>query len=369
MKNLRRIALGLVVSGVCLYFVFRDVKWREVWAHLQQMNLPLFLVSMLLMLAAYFLMTWRWRHLLDPLQMPSPGAKASPAPSPQGVRAHETIFSLYGKMMTGYFFNAFFPARAGDLVRAYLLGRSTGLRKTTVLATIVIEKAFDGIALLLMLLLSLLLLPSVTRSTAVGFSPDTLAWAAGVLMVAAIVGLALFYLYSDPIARLVERVMSRLPLPTGLRRLVVRLIETFAGGMHVFKSPRPLVSAAVISLLVWVVVAGMFATALASFDTPFPAELVGVVGLLFITSLVNLGLLVPALPGNVGTYEALCIAAMAFFGVDKELAVAFALVFHMGQLATTLAVGLVAFWMQNLSLSEMRPVEEAAEREYREIVE
>ncbi|HYP39798.1 MAG TPA: lysylphosphatidylglycerol synthase domain-containing protein, partial [Chloroflexia bacterium] len=98
-------------------------------------------------------------------------------------------------------------------------------------------------------------------------------------------------------------------------------------------------------------------------------ELVGMVGLLFITSLVNLGLLVPALPGNVGTYEALCIAAMAFFGVDKELAVAFALVFHMGQLATTLAVGLVAFWMQNLSLSEMRPVEEAAEKEYREIVE
>jgi hypothetical protein len=220
-----------------------------------------------------------------------------------------------------------------------------------------------------MLLLSLLLLPSVTRSTAVGFSPDTLAWAAGVLLVAALAGLALFYLYSDPIARLAERVMSRLPVPAGLRRLVVRLIETFAGGMHVFKSPRPLVSAALISLLVWVVVAGMFATALASFDTPFPAELVGVVGLLFITSLVNLGLLVPALPGNVGTYEALCIAAMAFFGVDKELAVAFALVFHVGQLATTLIVGLVAFWMQNLSLSEMRPVEEAAEREYREIVE
>ncbi|HUP27888.1 MAG TPA: lysylphosphatidylglycerol synthase domain-containing protein, partial [Chloroflexia bacterium] len=127
--------------------------------------------------------------------------------------------------------------------------------------------------------------------------------------------------------------------------------------------PRPLVSAALISLLVWGVVALMFASALASFKTPFPPDLMAPVGLLFITSIVNLGLLVPALPGNVGTYEALCIAAMAFFKVDKELAVAFALIFHVGQLLTTLVVGLVAFWSQNLSLAEMRPVEKAAEEE------
>ena len=78
-------------------------------------------------------------------------------------------------MMTGYFFNAFFPARAGDLVRAYLLGRTTGMRKTTVLATIVIEKAFDGIALLVMLLVSLLLLPTVTTADSAAISPDLLA--------------------------------------------------------------------------------------------------------------------------------------------------------------------------------------------------
>jgi uncharacterized membrane protein YbhN (UPF0104 family) len=88
-----------------------------------------------------------------------------------------------------------------------------------------------------------------------------------------------------------------------------------------------------------------------------------IAGLLFMTGLVNLGLLVPALPGNVGTYEALCVAAMAVFGVTKELAVAFALVFHVGQLVTTLAVGAVAFWSQNLSFAEMRPVEERAEEE------
>jgi glycosyltransferase 2 family protein len=253
-------------------------------------------------------------------------------------------------------------------VRAYLLGRKTGLRKTTILATIVIEKAFDGIALLLIFLFSLIILPAAT-TRASGVSPDTLAGLAGVALLVAIGGLLLFYKFSDKIARFVARMFDVLPLPRRFERLLVRLIETFAGGMHIFKTPRPLIVAGVISLVVWLVVGLMFLTALLSFQAAFPTELTGWAGLLFMTGLVNLGLLVPALPGNVGTYEALCIAAMAVFGVDKELAVAFALIFHVGQLVVTLAVGVVAFWAQNLSFSEIGPVEQKAEQEAEETLE
>ncbi|MDQ5825539.1 MAG: flippase-like domain-containing protein [Chloroflexota bacterium] len=366
--NIRRIGLGLLVSAVCLYFVLRGVQWGEVWRHLSEVDLLLFGVSMLLMLAAYFLMTWRWQHLLDPLEVPVAAGTTgvdgnASTPAAKGVRSHANLLNLYGKMLTGYFFNAFFPARAGDLVRAYLLGRKTGLRKTTILATIVIEKAFDGIVLLVLLLLSLVLLPSVGTAGVGGLDPDLLAWVAGAGIVVAIAGLAVFYMFSGRIARFMGSIMARLPLPERLKRLPVRLIKTFAGGMHVFKSPLPLVSAAAISVLVWLAVALMFLAGLMSFRTSFPPDLTGVAGLLFITGLVNLGLLVPALPGNVGTYEALVVAAMAFFRVDKELAVAFALIFHVGQLVVTLVVGLFAFWAQNMSLAEMRPVEAAAEHE------
>ena len=359
--SFRKVALSIAVSAVCLYFVLRNVRWDEVVAHLREVDPPLFVSSMLLMLAAYFLMTWRWQHLLDPLEIP--GTVSSPvAPGEsRGIRHHASLSRLYAMMMTGYFFNSFFPARAGDLVRAYLLGRRTGLRKTTVLATVVIEKAFDGMALLLMLLVSLLLLPRAADDAALGFDPGILAWIAGLGLLGVLGGLALFYMHNRRIVMLVERVMERLPLPDKLQRIAVRLVETFASGMHVFKNPRPLLSAALISVAVWLVVALMFLAALNSFMAEFPPQMTGLVGLLFMTAIVNLGLLVPALPGNVGTYEALCIAVMAFFRVDKELAVAFALIFHVGQIITTLIVGIIAFWSQNLSLSEIRPVEEKAE--------
>jgi uncharacterized protein (TIRG00374 family) len=371
--NYRRIALSIAVSGICLYFVVRGVQWDEVWQHLSQVNIPLFLVAMLLMLVAYFLMAWRWRHLLAPLEMPGPAATVDGGRSTEDQSALPSVhrppstvklglLDLYGKVMTGYFFNAFFPARAGDLVRSYLLGRETGLRKTTVLATIVIEKAFDGMVLLLMLLLSLVLLPSATSGTS-GVAPDLLAWVAGIGLLAAIGGLVIFYRYNDRIARLVEKLFDHVPLPRRFERLIVRLIETFASGMHVFKNPRPLISAATISVAVWVVVGFMFYVGLLSFEASFPSELMSPAGILFLTALVDLGLLIPALPGNVGTYEALCVGAMAVFKVDKELAVAFALIFHVGQLVTTLVAGAIAFWTQNLSFSEIRPVEQRAELE------
>src|SRR5437868_2233781 len=184
--SIRKVSLGLLVSVISLYFMLRNVNWSEVWMDLTTIDPALFSLSMLLMLGAYFLMTWRWQHLLDPLDIPGPGAGASRSAGAgsrppgeverRGIRHHVSLFRLYGMTMTGYFFNAFFPARAGDLVRAYLLGRRTGLRKTTVLATVVIEKAFDGMALLLMLLLSLLLLPTAAGSRSLGFDPNSLAW-------------------------------------------------------------------------------------------------------------------------------------------------------------------------------------------------
>src|SRR6476661_26322 len=109
--NIRRIALGLIVSAICLYFVLRGVDWGEVLNHLSQVNLPLFLLSMVLMLVAYFLMAWRWQLLLAPLELPAPNPAPDPAPSstpttyPPTQVAPDGLFSLYSKMLTGYFFN------------------------------------------------------------------------------------------------------------------------------------------------------------------------------------------------------------------------------------------------------------------------
>jgi uncharacterized protein (TIRG00374 family) len=190
---MKKVMVGLVVSLACLGLVLWNVDWLEVWQHLGQVDLPLMGLAMLGMLAAYVLMAWRWKQLL----------------APRVPRAHLPVPGLFGAMMTGYLFNTFFPARAGDLMRAHLLSRRTGLSKTTILATVVIEKLFDGMALLVLLVLGLLGLPLSGASEQVG-------GAAVVVLAGALGGLILFKWQADRAIALTEWITGYLPVPARL---------------------------------------------------------------------------------------------------------------------------------------------------------
>jgi uncharacterized protein (TIRG00374 family) len=335
---MKKVLAGIAVSIVCLGLVLWNVDWADVWANLGNVDLPLMGLAMLGMLAAYGLMSWRWQQLLMPLV----------------PRAHLGVPGLFAAMMTGYLFNTFFPARAGDLMRAHLLSRRTGLRKTTILATVVIEKLFDGLALLVLLVLGLLGHPFSGASDQVGL-------AALLVLGGALGGLILFKWQAARAVAFTEWITGFLPIPARLKQVAVRLVGSFAGGLQVFERPGPLIRAAAISLAVWLAAAGMFWAALASFRH-MPPETTDLSTLLFLTALVNLGLLVPAMPGNVGTYEGLIIWSLLLVvpGLDKDLRVAFALLFHVGQLLTTLIVGTAAFWTQHVSLREVQQEEREA---------
>jgi uncharacterized protein (TIRG00374 family) len=331
----KKVLASLAVSAVCLYLVLRGVRWDEVVANLGRVNLGLLALSMLAMLVAYACMAWRWRHLLSPLM----GDQVPGLPT------------LFGTMMTGYFFNTFFPARAGDLMRAHLMYRRTGLSRTTILATVVIEKLFDGLALLILLVIGL---PALQ----IGDRAEQLGVVAFLVLVGVLGGLLLFKWQADRAVALTARIVDLLPLPERIGSLAVRLVHTFSAGLRVFDKPGPLLKSAAISLLVWLVAVGMFGAALAAFGTAL--ELPSFSALLLMTAIVNLGLLIPAMPGNIGNYEALIVAALVLVWpttgapIDKELAVAFALVFHVGQLLATLVVGGVAYWTQHISLREVQ---------------
>ncbi|HUS16685.1 MAG TPA: lysylphosphatidylglycerol synthase transmembrane domain-containing protein [Chloroflexia bacterium] len=332
-SSLKKILAGLAVSVACLYLVLRGVHWEEIPAHLGRVNGGLLALAMLGMVGAYAFMAWRWHYLLAPLTSGQPPSYPV----------------LFGTMMTGYFFNTFFPARAGDLMRAHIMSRRTGLRRTTILATVVIEKLFDGLALLVWLVAGLPALP-LGSGTTLQFGVIAV-----VLLAAGFGGLWLVKAQADRLVSLTARVMDLLPVPERLGNLAVRLVHTFSAGLSVFDRPGPLLKSAGISLLVWLVAAGMFWAALAAFNlTPAtPAAL------LLMTALVNLGLLIPAMPGNVGNYEALILATLVLISpagspIDKEIAVAFALVFHAGQLLATLLVGGLAFWTQRVSMGSLR---------------
>src|SRR5438445_5057809 len=131
------------------------VLWRadfgQLFKYLRSGDYNLILISIPIILVGLLLRAIRWRVLLLPLGSPSIGIS-------------------FSSMMLGYLANNLLPMRAGEVVRAYALGRQSSISKSAVLATIVVERAVDGIIMILVfcLLFRGFRMPSWLRVAAMG---------------------------------------------------------------------------------------------------------------------------------------------------------------------------------------------------------
>jgi len=274
-------------------------------------------------LVAYFAGVWlravRWRALLRPV-------------------APLSVSRLFPIVVIGYMANDVLPARLGELVRAYVLGEQEGVPKTTTLATIVVERMFDGIALLLIV-------------GAVALTAPAAAQVAGLFRLAAVlfVGalLVLFLIGTSPSRAigLIGWLERRIPRFEGR---VTPLAERFLQGLEVLQNGPLAAQVVVLSLAAWLCEATMYTVLALGFglDLGFPAYLLT-------TAIANLGAMVPAAPGYVGTFDVGALASLRLFGADSGPAGAFVLVLHLALLGPVTLLGFYYLWRSNLSLRSL----------------
>src|SRR5690348_8791657 len=121
--------LGLVVSVFFLILVFRGQNLGDLWNALRQANYAALIPALVLYFAGVAVRTVRWQILLRP------------------VLAKSNLIKLYEVVVIGYMANDVLPARLGEVVRAFVLNRRTGVTKSAILGTIVVERIFDGITM------------------------------------------------------------------------------------------------------------------------------------------------------------------------------------------------------------------------------
>jgi len=310
----RKSWVGIGVSVLSLVVVLHGIDYAQVLEALKSVSLPHLSLAMAWLLATFFVMALRWRYLLLPVKT---------------IRAAPLLIMI----IIGYFFNSILPARAGEVARAYLLGRKEGCSAAAVLATVVLEKVLDGLSLLLFLAFSLLLIPAPSWVKSIGYFASLIFLGC----LAVLLGLAyrgeaamgLLAAFLRPLGAIKERIST--------------LTQSFIQGLESLRQPRAALIAVLLSLLVWTSAALMFGYGLLSFDIHLS---VGAV--LFITAVVNLGLVVPASPGYLGTYQLLAVAALTVFAIDRNLGLAFGLLFHASQFLLNTFLGLVLFWREAL---------------------
>ncbi len=327
--------LGLVISGVLIYFAFRGIEWTKLKAALIGMNYWWLVACVPIFFLQYVIRALRWDYLLRPI-------KKVP------------YSSLIASTVIGFTGNLLLPARLGEIIRAVDLGRREDISKTSVLATLVLERVLDGLAIIPLFIGSALVLGMFEAQT------EVLKWARTGLFVFSGAYLAIIVI----IIGLVIRPQTSLSLtrkctgflPGRVSEIICGLMENVVEGLMLVRSPRLLLAAAGYTIVLWVMLSLPFL--FLSYGVGYPVSMAGA---FFANGLTCLVIAIPSAPGFVGTMHwaikvAFADALMAMPAADAGV---LALVFHGGTFVFTVLYCLTFLVRGDVSLLDLGRAAEA----------
>jgi uncharacterized protein (TIRG00374 family) len=253
----------------------------------------------------------------------------------------------------GYMGNNIYPARAGEVLRAYVLQRRQGVPVSASLATILVERIFDGVVMLMFVFANLPELARLTGASGFAGSIQTLAVWGAAAFAGALAAFLVVAALPGPANRAICWVMDHVA-PRRARPALHGLVDRFLGGLASLRSPRDVAMVFLTSLVIWLFETGKYWLVMHAF--PFR---VSFFALMLMNGIVNLATTIPSAPGYVGTFDAPGIAVLRAYGVDAALAAGYTLVLHVALWVPITALG--AWYMARESVSWLEAKKEVRE--------
>jgi glycosyltransferase 2 family protein len=313
---------GLAVSIVCLYLTFRGADLHAMVLTLSHAHLWLALPLLLLHFPFFGFKAARWRLLLAPVRL-----------TPTG--------SLVAPMMIGFMGNNLLPARLGELVRMYLGARLMRIGQAQVLATLILERMFDVIAVLMFFGIVVIGANDVPEKLVAAGYVTTAASAIGITAV------AVYVIWTKAILRWAAS-MSRF-LPAKVSRAILHQLEMGALGMGAMRQPGLLFLIVLNSCLQWLLMALCIYLSFLAVDIKAPVSASFVV-----LAATAFGVMIPAAPGFFGTLHLMFVLALTPFGVGENRAMAAAVFFHIIPYAGVTLAGLYCMRQVGVRFHEIK---------------
>jgi glycosyltransferase 2 family protein len=233
------------------------------------------------------------------------------------------------------------PARLGEIVRAHAIGKKEEISRSAAFATIILDRVFDGLALLFFLAI-----------VAVFGSEYFQGWLANAGFVAiagycvALAVLVLLRTHTHVAVRWAEALLR--PFPHAVRTKLLTVLIAFIEGLGIFRSARNMIAAIILSPAVWLPNVAMIFLLLAATGI----HLSMLVSVLLLVALC-VGVALPSAPGFIGNVQFVCVAVLKLFGVPAEQALMFSLIYNACTLVIVLGNGLACVFAEGLSFTEI----------------
>jgi uncharacterized protein (TIRG00374 family) len=325
--------LGLAVSAIFMWWALNGLKLSNVWTSVRQANYLWLIPSVAVYFVVVWARTWRWHYLLRPL-------KSVP------------LSRLFPVVVIGYMGNNLYPARIGELLRAYVLKRKEDVSISAALATVIIERIFDGVVMLGFVIFNLPALAAISGESGFVGSIQQIAiigtlvfaGALAVFLLAAIFphqSLGLFHRWIEP------------RLPASIRAKITGIVVSFWAGLESLRSPFNILMVLTTSVVIWLLetVKYWFVMHAFSFQVSFFA-------LMLMNGIVNLATTIPSAPGYLGTFDKPGSAVLAAFGVNPEVATGYTLVLHAALWLPITLLGVVYMMTEGVRWSDLEQAEQ-----------
>ena len=291
--------VGLAISAIFLWLALDGLKLDQVWGHITGANYWWLIPSVTVYFIAVYARTWRWDYMLRPLK-------------------HVSVKRLFPVVVIGYMGNNIYPFRAGELLRSYVLREREAIPISASLATVIVERVFDGLVMLVFVFIALPFTPipgdsSIVRSTVILAS------------IAFFIALIVFF----GLAAMPNRALSLAEwganrfLPKRVGVPLLDFTERFLAGLKSLRSFRNVMMIFFTSIIIWLLETVKYWFVMHAFDFE-----VSFFALMLMNGVVNLATTLPSAPGYVGTFDEPGIEVLTLYGVNKNIAGAYTLVLH-----------------------------------------
>ena len=295
--------LGVLISVLFIWLALRGLRLEEFWSAVGQANYWWLIPGVAVYFVAVWVRAWRWHYLLGPI-------KKIPT---------KTMFPI---TTIGYMGNNIYPARAGEVLRAIILKRKEGVPVSASLATIIVERIFDGVVMLAFVFVNLPELANLTGASGfVGNIQQVAIIGTGVFL-----GVLLIFLLAAMFPQVTVQIgqwfIDRF-LPERLREKVGGIMNKFLDGLASLRSPLNVLMVFFTSVIIWLLETGKYWFVMHAFNFS-----VSFFALMLMNGIVNLATTIPSAPGYIGTFDAPGIAVLTAFGVEQATAAGYTLVLH-----------------------------------------
>jgi uncharacterized protein (TIRG00374 family) len=309
--------IGAAGVALTLLWSVHGVNLKDVWVILGQMNVVqtcsvLVLTSFNLMIRSVV-----WMCIVKPIKVVS-------------------LYNAISSYLLGVFSNLVLPFKLGDVVQGYSLSKRQEISKISTVSAVVIQRIFEVTSLMLVMAFVGLMF-----SFPLLFQKRTLVL--GIVVLAANIGLLYLYRKREWVIKGIEKIVSRFSPMLG--RTVAKVLEQFLAGTKVINSFTDVSKIMFLSLLSWVVQISMVRLTTEALNIS-----IDIVASAVVLLIINMGLIIPLAPGNIGTFQFFSILALSLFSVSKPKALTFSIIFQIIQGVPVIVGGTISF-LQELVFS------------------